>query len=149
MSPRDWLETLSTVVSRKRYLETVRALHDARAAYYDERAECANLHGVLAHLQNDINRLTAERTQIRSVLLALPVYEGLAAPAPLGMLVSELARDHSVLTERIESVLDLILARRDMDHIDPQGEEMATLNTIAGLLQGQITNVPNTVEGLD
>ena len=151
-----WLSALSTVVPREKYLQATRALHDARAAYHDERDKQAMSRVVIDEqreyidaIKARVNTLEGERAQIRATLLALPVYEGLVGPAPLGMLVSELARDHTALEERIESVLDLILARRDMDHIDPQGEEYATLNQIAGLLQGQVTNAPDTVEGLD
>ena len=148
--------SIPTFVRRETYLRASRALHDARAAYHDEKAENVALHGVMAQQKDYIAVLEqgraawqSEATEIRASLLRLPVYEGLVGPLPLVPMVADLAQDHSALTERIERVLDLILARRDMDLIDQSGEEYATLNKIAGLLQGQVTNAPDTVEGLD
>jgi len=100
---------------------------------------------------DDLNKVVQpmrdELSQVRSVLTEVPVYEGLVGPAPLAMMVSELARDHEELEARIESVLDVILTRR-ADGLDIDTPEYATLNQIAGLLQGQIERVPDTLEEL-
>ena len=148
--------TLPTFVRREKYLRVVRQLADARAAYYDEQAKSQQADQIIREqrtyitgLQQQVQAYQGQVTNIRAALLRLPVYQGLAGPVPLEMLVGELAQDHTRLEERIERVLDLILARRDMDGIDVDGEEYATLNTIVGLLQGQITNAPDTIEEIE
>lgn len=152
-----WWHTLMTFVPREAYLRATRALHDARAAYHDERARSIEADTVMRHqreyiaeLETDRARRAGEMAGVRVALGRVSQYDGgIAESNPVALLVDGLVRDHEALEERIERVLDLVLVRRDMDKIDQSGDEFATLNQIVGLLQGQITNAPNTVEGLD
>lgn len=138
-----------TLVPREVYKSAVRALENAEARYRAAQITATALTQIKDQQAELIDGLEAERTQIRASLMSLPVYEDLVGPAPLTVMVAQVARDHEELEARIESVLDVILTRVNLDGLPKDSEEFDTLNRIAGLLQGQIPRVPDTPEELD
>ncbi len=148
LKPQRWWSCLLTLVPREEYLKAARLAATRANALHGEQALTKAQGVVIADQKVLISALQSERTEIRASLLRLPEYEGLVGPMPLAPMVAELARDYEELTSRIEGVLDLILTRHQVDAIDTDGEEWATLNQITGLLQGQIHRVPDTLEGI-
>lgn len=155
--PHDrWWHVLLTFVPRETYLKATRVAADAQSAYCDEKDKADYLDSLMRTQKDYIHSLeaarqaeVAETVQVRVALNRVAEYaDGIAMTQPLPLLVDGLARDHEELESRIEAVLDLILVRRDINHLAHDSPEYDTLNRIAGLLQGQIDRVPNTPEGL-
>lgn len=154
-NPERWWHTLLTFVPRETYLKATRALSDARGAYYDERAKADHAERIMreqrafiAALDSTLADQRAQMVLVRVALSRVAEYsDGIAQSQPVPLLVDGVVRDHEELEARIEAVLDLILTRRDVDGLDIAGSEYATLNKIAGLLQGQVPRVPDTLEG--
>lgn len=152
---RDLVASISTFVPREQYLKAVRGLSDARAAYHDERAKAAQADIVIrqqreyiAELERDRRQRAAEMTQIKVALGRVPVIGDAVGASSTARLVDAVVRDNEEHETRMEAALDVILART-MDGIDPETAEYATLNRIAGLLQGQVEAVPDTIEGVE